>query len=235
MMIDPIYEKGKHEIPNYNIEEMDLIDLRRKIMKWCNKSQGAIGPCRSCVSKCQAGIKALELYDGIDAARASEPEVSNPFVRKPAKAPEEIKKVEIKKEEPKMKKEEKKSGEKPISKWYEDAVASGDPVKWCVENLGLTIQKAKKRVYMYEYNRFGMRRTKNNPEQTKMVAAPEPVAKTANDEVSLITVMEAEMKSLEAKQQEYKARIDELTAEYNRISNKLEAISMCVEQYRSVV
>lgn len=236
-MIDPVYGKSyKFEIPgNYNIEEMDLIDLRRKIMKWCHKSQGAIGPCRDCVQKCSAGLRAIELYDGIDAARASEPEVNNPFIKKEEKVP-----VEIKKEVVEMKEEKKKVG-RPVSKWYEDAVASGDPVKWCIDNLGISEQKAKKRVYMYEYNRFGMRRSKNETktEEAKTVAgpivkaAPEPVAKTDND-VSLISAMEIEMKNLEAKQVEYKTRIDELTNEYNKISNKLEAISMCIEQYRSI-
>lgn len=236
MAYDPIYSKqAKEIIPNYDIEKMDLIDLRRKIMRWCSKSQGAIGPCRSCPSKCQAGIMAIRLYDGVDAAGASEPEVNNPFIRKQEKDIKEVDDVKIEKEEPKMKKEGNKNSEKPVAKWYEDAVASGDPVKWCVDNLGLTIQKSKKRIYMYEYNRFGMRRTKNDSEQTGMMIATEPAAKASNNEMSLITAMETEMRSLEAKQQEYKTRIDELTAEYNRISNKLEAISMCVEQYRSVV
>ena len=231
-MIDPVYGKSyKFEIPgNYNIEEMDLIDLRRKIMKWCHKSQGAIGPCRDCVQKCSAGLRAIELYDGIDAPKASEPEVNNPFVRKNKEVP-----VEIKEEAVEMKEEKKKIG-RPVSKWYEDAVASGDPVKWCMDNLGLTEQKAKKRVYMYEYNRFGIRRSKSEPKTVTgpvVKTAPEPVVKIDND-VSLISAMEIEMKNLEAKQQEYKTRIDELTSEYNKISNKLEAISMCIEQYRSI-
>lgn len=233
-MIDPVYGKSyKFEIPgNYNLEEMDLIDIRRKIMRWCAKSQGAIGPCRLCTSQCSAGIRALELYDGIDAPKASEPEVAKTIIRKEEKVP-----VEIKKEITNMKKEEKKKG-RPVSKWYEEAVASGDPVKWCMDNLNLTIQKAKKRVYMYEYNRFGMRRSKSEEKkEEKVVAAvaPEPVLKSKTDDTSLIAAMETEMKTLSAKKQEYKTKIDEMTIEYNKISDRLEAISMCVEQYRSTI
>lgn len=229
----PLLSQNKQfEFPNqYIVDEMDLIDLRRKIMKWCAKSQGAISPCRACPNKCSAGIRALALYDGVEVPKTSEPEVAKPTIKEEKKEP-----VEIKKEVIEMKKEDKKRG-RPVSKWYEDAVASGDPVKWCMDNLGLTIQKAKKRIYMYEYNRFGTRRSKD---ETKVETGPivkvasEHVVKADND-MSLISAMETEMKNLEAKQQEYKTRIDELTSEYNKISNKLEAISMCIEQYRSIV
>ena len=247
MPYDPLLSKStKFEFPNqYDVDQMDLIDLRRKIMKWCAKSQGAIGPCRECVQKCNAGIRALKLYDGIDATKASEPEVNNPFVRKNKEVP-----VKIKEEVVKMNKG-KKETERPVSKWYEDAVASGDPVKWCMDNLNLPEQKAKKRVYMYEYNRFGMRRHKDDTKPSKEVkvavgpvvkvmpepvvkVAPEPVAKIADD-TSLITAMETEMKTLTAKKQEYRTKIDEMTNEYKKISDRLEAITMCVEQYRSTV
>lgn len=213
MNYDVLLSRNKQfELPSdEKISEMDLIDLRRKIMKWCAKSQGAVGPCRSCPSKCTAGIRAIALYDGIDAPKASEPEVN---------VSEE--KVEIKKEVTKMKRE------KPVAKWYQDAKASEDPVKWCVENMGMTEQQAKKRLYMYEYNRFGIRRS-TTVEKQEVKATPEPVVKTSVDDISLMAAMDAKMKVLTERQQSCKVRIDELTAEYKKITDQLEAISICID------
>lgn len=213
--------QGKFEFPNqYVIDEMDLIDLRRKILKWCAKSQGAIGPCRDCRAKCSAGIRAIALYDGDEATRASEPEVVKPVIKEEKKVP-----VEIKEEVVKMK--DRKKG-RPVSKWYTDAMASGDAVKWCVDNLGITIQQAKKRIYMYEYNRFGARRTKP-AETVEIKTVSESVAKTPADDFSLVSAMETKMKVLTERQQSYKVQIDELTAEYKKITDQLEAITMCIE------
>lgn len=232
-MIDIYGKSYKFEFPgNYNVDEMDLIDLRRKIMKMCAKSQGAIGPCRSCVSKCSAGIRAIELYDGIDAPKASEPEVAESVslpVKEEKKEPEKIKKEVIEMKD--------KKKDKPVSKWYEDAMASGNPEKWCVDNLGLTLQQAKKRIYMYEYNRFGIRRTKHT-EVSKTITGPVvknvsgPVVKTEDSDFSMIDMMQSEMQMLTKKQEEYKAQIDELTDKHKRISDRIEAITMCIELYK---
>lgn len=227
---DPLLSRNKQfEFPKqYVVDEMDLIDLRRKIMKWCAKSQGAIGPCRSCPQKCSAGIRALALYDGGEVPKTSEPEVVSSTVEKEKKEP-----VEIKEEVVEMTKE---NDGKPVSKWYKDAVASGDPVKWCMDNLGLTIQKAKKRIYMYEYNRFGVRRTKqaetsavkSNPGPV-IKTDPGPVIKTDSEDSSLVSAMQTRMKILTEKQQQYKAQIEELTDKYKKVNDQIEAITMCIE------
>lgn len=232
-MIDPIYGKSyKFEFPgSYKVDEMDLIDLRRKIMKYCNKSQGAIGPCRVCPQKCTAGIRALELYDGIDALKASEPEVAKDILKSAEK--EEKKEPEKVTKEVVEMKEKKKSG-RPLSRWYEDATASGDPVKWCVDNLGITVQQAKKRIYMYEYNR-GLRRSAK--EETIAPVAkvnPGPVVKT-EEGLSLIDAMQSEMEMLTKKQEEYRAQIEILNDKHKKISDRIEAISMCIELYKEKV
>ena len=222
--------QGKFEFPSsYELDKMDLIDLRRKILKWCAKSQGAVSPCRSCKG-CEAGIRAVAMVDGEEAPKASEPETT--VVVK--KEPEVIKPNKIVKEVPEMKKE--KEREKPISQWYKDAIASGDAVKWCMDNLGLTIQKAKKRVYMYEYNRFGTRRTKQTEGPIlKSDPGPELKVETATEakiedgDISLVSAMQMKMKILLEKQQEYKTQIDDLTDKYKKINDQIEAITMCIE------
>lgn len=224
--------QGKFEFPNqYVIDEMDLIDLRRKILKWCAKSQGAIGPCRDCRAKCSAGIKAIALYDGGEASKASKPEVEVPVLKSEVK--EEKKEPEkITKEVVEMK--EKKKVGRPVSRWYEDAVASGDPVKWCMDNLGITIQQAKKRIYMYEYNR-GLRKTaKEEPAVSIAKADQGPIVKV-DEGLSLIDAMQAEMQMLTRKQEEYKAQIDILTDKHKKISDRIEAITMCIELYKEKV
>lgn len=214
---------------DFDVEKMDLIDLRRKVMKQCTRSQGAIGPCRSCTFRCKAGERALDLYDGIDAPQASEPAIPEPVKEQPE---------ETKKEEPKMKetKEKKERKEKSVAAWYTSAVDSGDPVKWCMNNLGLTIQQAKKRIYMYEYNRFGVRRTKqaetsavkSNPGPV-IKTDPGPVIKTDSEDSSLVSAMQTRMKILTEKQQQYKAQIEELTDKYKKVNDQIEAITMCIE------
>ena len=224
-MINPVYGKSyTFEFPgNYDIEEMDLIDIRRKIMKWCAKSQGAIGPCRNCESKCSAGIKALELYDGINAVVALEPSAVKHVINSVVdKEPEE----KIKEESVEM-----KDKKKPVSKWYEEAESSGDPVKWCVDNLGITVQQAKKRIYMYEYNRGLRRSTKEETVLPVMKTDSGLIAKTET-ESSLIDAMRSEMEMLTRKQKEYKAQIDDLTSKHEKISDRIEAISMCIELYK---
>lgn len=226
-------KQSKFEFPDdRTIDQMDLIDIRRKIMKWCAKSQGAIGPCRVCDPKCQAGIRAIELYDGIQAAEAVEPSVEKTVTKnEEKKEPEKIKKEVVA-----MKKEKKR---RPVSQWYDEAMASGAPEEWCVKNLGITIQQAKKRIYMYEYNRFGIRRTKNaEASATRPVEGPVvkvdqgPVAKAEKKDFSLIDAMMSEMQMLTRKQEEYKAQIDDLTEKHRKISDRIEAITMCIELYK---
>jgi hypothetical protein len=227
--LEVLEKQYKFEFPNQqSVDEMPLIDLRRKILRWCNKSQGAIEPCRACANKCSAGIRAISLYDGIDAPKASEPSSNNFNTEEKVAGKEKENSEEVKTEKNKV--------GKPLSKWYEDAIGSGDPVEWCVSHLGITVKQAKKRIYMYEYNRFGAKGTKQteSPENKKHVAksAPDPIAKTDDSASSLVDMMQSEMQTLTKKQEECRAQIDMLTEKHKNITDRIEAIAMCIELYK---
>ena len=216
-------KQGKFTFPSQaEVEKMDLIDIRRKIMKFCMKSQGAIAPCRTCSNKCVAGRWAVKLYDGLDIPKVETP-VPQPV--KPAEKP--------------------KRGRK-TSDWYDKAKLSGDIVQWCVDNLGLNIQQAKKKVYMFEYNHFGKLKTnaKKATPTKKEVQTPvvriqkeEKVQSTCEklpmlprfEDCSLADELSAKLEVLNNAKREYEEYVNTVNGYIQKVNDKILEIETCIE------
>lgn len=223
--LSTLVREGKFEMPpESEIEKMDLIDVRRKLMKFCDESQGAIGPCRTCMRKCNAGKWALQLYDRLQVPKTEEPEVAKNI------------------SEEKDEKQTTQSGGQ-VAQWYIDAKASKDPVAWCVDNLHITRQQASKKIYMYEYNHFGTLRTKNTAKATEKPrlkhaakAAEKPANQTDESDFSLATDLQQKMEMLTKRQSDYReqiayhqCKIDELKKKEKKVTDQIDAVSMCLE------
>lgn len=221
--LSTLVREGKFIMPSQaEIERMDLIDVRRKLMKFCDESQGAIGPCRSCMRKCAAGKWAIQLYDRLQVPKTEEPEVTKNNSEENETAKQNVGKV---------------------AQWYIDATASADPVDWCVNKFGISRQKAKKKIYMYEYNHFRTVRTSNTdtapskPRSKKRVSEG-PTVKVDDDDFSLMSDLQEKMKILTRRKEEcdtelayHQSQVEKLTAKKKKIVDQIDAVSMCLELF----
>lgn len=216
-----LIKEGSFIMPSdEEIEKMDLIDVRRNLMKWCEVSQGSISPCRTCKHRCKAGKWALELYD-----RTAVPKTDGPEV---------VKKVSEEKED------EKKDGVEnvhvpeltnagtPVAQWYVDAKASGNPVEYCRKQFGISASKARRKIYMYEYNHFGALKEKLDIERPSK-PVPKKAAEIVDEDFSLEKDLVQKKEALIKIQEQYQAQINELNERLAKITNQIDSINMCLE------
>ena len=205
------------------IEKMDLIDVRRNVMKWCQVSNGAIGPCRECKHKCKAGKWAIELYDRTAVPKTGGPEVS--------KTISDNKKVDESAEREEIEMPAYTDSGSPTAEWYIAAYASGNPVGYCQHHFNLSIQKAKKKLYMYEYNHFGKLKNKTKTEESPRIQNPaiELQQTEVDEDFSLKNDLVQKKEALIKIQEQYKAQLDDLNEKLRKVTNQIDAIAMCLE------
>ena len=149
------------------LNEMTLQEITKRYLTSCIKSHGLVSECQKCKDKCPYGMRATMLaygtgafgeravpYEGsmLQAAR-----MQNELNRKRQIAvdalTEELKKTEEKIETVEKEMKEPKKRRKGIDPegWYEEALKSGDAVKYVMDTFGRTKTQAKKKLYNYLY------------------------------------------------------------------------------------
>lgn len=131
--------------PPVALEEMSLKEIVDKHIKTCAKANGQVSVCSHCLSQCQQGKRALELVSGNKAVEEPVPLFDGKTMLELARQQNEERRAKMEKaEEIKPRKVSRKD-------WYEEAKASGDPVQWIMDNLGLSRTKAQNKIYQYRY------------------------------------------------------------------------------------
>lgn len=150
--------------PPVSLEEMSLKEIVDKHIRTCAKANGQVSICSHCVSPCREGKRALELVSGDKQVETEVPLFDGKTMLELARQQNAERRAQMEVKEEKPKKIHWKN-------WYEEAKASGDAVKWVMENMGLPKAKALNKIYQYRYY---MKTKGSAPVEQPMQEEPKP-------------------------------------------------------------
>lgn len=238
--------------PAKDLEDMSLEEIVSKYIKTCGKANGNLATCSQCKSPCKQGKRAIQLlsnkvyndppiplYGGktlIEKAREENmkrrKEQSN--VTSLAEALKAAQNKEIEQPEKKKKKYVQWDG------WWEESIASGDQVKWLIDNMKISKTQAKKKIYMYKYN-HGMLINKETEkkqkeetktiEEAKSVEISEPGSTKSSDSTietkidTLLKMKDEQKKAMD----EYFKLYENAKKEYEKIEKKIDTLCSAMD------
>lgn len=224
------------QVPRYyppeDYKKMTLDKLIEKYIKTCGKAGGDLSVCSKCTNVCEYAKRAIQLKSGEIYDDPPIPLYGGKTLIEMAKEQNMLRRAEKEKKE--MEEAKKMEEPKPVYKrkvsdegWYEESLASGDQVKWLMENRNLSKTQAKKKLYMFKYN-HGML----NRKETPVVKVEEPVVEKIEvktepvihgDDVVLRT-LEQKINVLMRQQEEYKTKMEEYTRLYNQTKEQVDVL-----------
>ena len=227
-----------HPYPSKDLNEMTLEEIVTKHIRTCGKANGNVSICSQCKSPCQEGKRAIQLlankvyndppiplYGGktlIERAREENmkrrEQKENTNMAALAQALEEAKQKALEKDglvETKRKAYVRRDG------WWEESLASGDQVKWLIDNMKMSKTQAKKKIYQYKY----MHGLTGQPKIEEPVVTPAEDVKIEIPDTKLVsTDVELKLEALLKKQEEYKSEMIKYQNLYNEAQKKYEEI-----------
>lgn len=216
----------KYEPPKA-VDDMSLDEIKRKYIKTCGKANGNISVCSKCTNPCEEGKRAIQLlanqiynnppiplYGGktlIEKAREENMERR----KKMEENAEFVKAVETAQNKP-----TKKRGYIKWDGWWEESLASGDQVKWLMDNMKISKSKAKHKIYQYKWshNMVG-----SGAEKEQVTPKEEP-KEEIKQETKTDSSIESKLESLMQEQEEYKKQMSQYMNLYNNAKEKYEEL-----------
>ena len=251
---DVAYVPNNYTIPMPEPQDINSLDLKTITRTYlCGKSHGKVSECMKCPKQCPYGKRALELLNPVSIKPSNTIPLFNGKTML-EKAREEVAKQ---KGEPVSTVEPPKTTAKPKKNangraikegWYEEAYYSSDPLQWIMDTFGLTKAKARRKVYLYQYNHPELKESmplwessdkKQKPAEKPVEAKPEKTVETKSEKVepeevlkepeqpkndALLTPLEEKINSLMNLQQEYKEKAEHYQNLYKEITGKVEAL-----------
>ena len=231
----PYVKNPRSYYPPIDINKMSYEEIVQKYIKTCGKANGEISVCSKCPTPCPEGRRAIQMLANEVYSDPPIPLYGGKTLIERAKEENMLRRQKLEeeqkaKEEQKMEETKKsKDNRQYIDNWYEKAVASGDPVKWVMEQYGMTKAKAKHKIYSWKY-----RHQIDEPaKHAKVKEEPVPVVKV---EQPVIIKETAETDSIEAKidslmklQEKHKNIMLEMQQQYEKAKAKYEEISKKVD------
>ena len=239
-------------LPTFHVpyDEMTLQELTKTYIRTCGKSNGLLSECRKCETKCQYGIRALQLFENkVDVNEDKDNRTLTILERKRA-----MEQTASKQEQPaSVKKSNKKQGRNQHQKkqleesiiLIEAAFRSEDPVAYIMNKIGFTEKQAKskianfKHLHTEEMERIidKIRKEKSaqiimnaetnigpkEPAHENLDVKQEEQAKSA-DKDALLAPLESKINDLMNQQAEYKKQYEYYLGLYNGIKTKVDAL-----------
>ena len=255
------------------LNEMTLQEITKRYLTSCIKSHGLVSECQKCKDKCPYGMRATMLaygtgafgeravpYEGsmLQAARMQN-ELNRQRQITTDALTEERKKIEEKIEttEKEVKPKKRRKGMDPEG-WYEEAMKSGDPVKYVMETFGRTKTQAKSKLYNYlylhpemkeihdKYTKKNVSEEKTKEESPVKVETPERVEKPCNTgkteekvntaqpgDIYITRVMEMKLETLMNKQEEYESAIKDYQTKLAKVKEQIETICRTMDIFKT--
>lgn len=232
--------------PAKALEDMSLEEIVKKYIRTCGKANGNVAICSQCKSPCKEGKRAIQLlankvyndppiplYGGKTLIeRAKEENMKrrekNNMVAL-ADALEQAKKEALEKD----RKQERpivkdKSGNIRWDGWWEESLASGDQIKWLIDNMKLSKSQAKAKIYHYKYD-HGLINKKEKVEVKKETPKPVEQPVVTSEVKESENKIETKIELLMRKQEEYKQEMDKYMKLYNEAKKKYDDIKSKVD------
>ena len=207
--------------PAKSLQEMTLVEIKKKYIKTCAKANGDVSECSKCKTPCPEGKRAIQLI-------ANEIYNDPPVPLYGGKTLiERAREVNAKRKADKTL-DNKQDQEVNITKkkriyianWYEKAMASEDPVKWIMETYGCDKAKAKQKIWDQRY------KMKKQGKQVN-IAKPSTENSLIKEESSIENKLDLLMKEQENQKktmEEYMRLYEEAKKRYDEIKQKTDVL-----------
>lgn len=250
------------------LNEMTLQEITKRYLATCIKSHGLVSECAKCKDKCPYGTRAVSLAygDGMLGGRAvpyegsmlQKARMENELERKRKTAVDALKKqLEKTEKEIEAVREEAKDPKRKLKSqdpegWYEDALKSGDPVKYVMENMNRTKTQAKKKLCNFLYHRPEMKEiqekyvpktdAEENTTESSTVAQETPVCEEkpcnvveteANGDAYVSKVMEQKLEELMNQQEKLETAIKEYQTKLVKIKEQIDTICKTMDIFKT--
>ena len=236
---------ASHPFPSKDLEDMTLEEIVKKHIKTCGKANGSVAICSQCKSPCREGKRAIQLlankvyddppiplYGGktlIERAREENMKrrerMEGTNMSALAKALEDAKNKALEKDKPKEEKQ--KRGHIVWDGWWETSLASGDQVKWIMENMKLSKTQAKKKIYQYKWY-HGMTGSAEKKEEVPVVKVVEKEVIDTNIESKLDTLLK-QQEEVKKEMEKYQRLLDEARVRYDAIKKKADILCSAMD------
>ena len=214
--------------PAVPLQEMTLEEIKQKHIKTCAKANGDVSECSRCKSPCPEGQRATQLVANMIYNDPPIPLYGGKTLI------EKAKEENMKRREEKEKIEESKKVTKNkriyIDGWYEQAMASADPVAWVMEAYACSKTKAKQKIYCWKNRHPEANETHPEESETPVIketqeSQTQPKIETKKDkfEVKLEALMKQQEEQKKA-MDEYMKLYQQAKVEYEKIKQKTDVL-----------
>ena len=204
--------------PAKPLQDLSFEEIKNKYLKMCAKSNGDVSVCSKCPTPCTEGRRAIQLLANEVYNDPPIPLYGGKTLIEKAREENMLRRKE--KEEKKVDEPRKsKDNRQYIDDWYEKAVASGDPVKWVMDQYGMTKAKAKHKIYSWRYRH----------ELTDKKDDLKPVDKPVEEKNPGFDKIESKLESLMQLQEKHKKIMIEYQQQYEKAKQNYEEISKKID------
>ena len=203
--------------PAVPLQDMTLEEIKKKYLKMCAKSYGDVSVCSQCPTPCPEGKRAIQLVSNQVYDDPPIPLYGGKTLIEKARE-ENMLRRQQKELKPKMSKDNRMY----IDDWYEKAEASGDPVKWVMDNYNISKTKAKSKIYAWRYRHQEPKEVKEEVKEEPKVIKEEP--KEPNSIEAKIDVLMKLQEKHKKIMQEYLEQYEKAKQNYEEISKKIDIL-----------
>jgi hypothetical protein len=228
----PYVKNEPNYYPPIDYKKLNLEELKKKYIDTCGKSGGLLSNCSRCQTPCEYGKRAIQLRAGEVYDDPVVPLYGGKTLIERAKEENMLRRKKMEEEE-KKKAEEKstpkcKRGVRDPEGWYEEAMASEDPVEYVVKRFELSKTKAKKKIYSYRYLHGITDKTGKTSVLRKTEEPEEPIVSTVK-EVTEESAIETKMEALMKLQEKYKNIMLEMKQKYEKAKQDYEDVGKKID------
>ena len=201
--------------PPKPLQDMTLEEIKKKYI--CAKANGDISVCSKCLTPCDYGKRAIQLAANEVYSDPPVPLYGGMTLIERARQENMLRRQQKEKKEENKEMKKSKDNRIYIENWYEKAQASGDPIKWIMEQYNIDRTKAMAKVCQW-------RNRHKTEEPKKVLLAEKPKEIPAGFES-----VETKIDSLMKQQDEYKQIILKYQKLYDEVSSKIDVLCRAMD------
>lgn len=207
------------------LQDMSFEEIQSKYLKMCAKANGNVSVCSKCPTPCVEGKRAIQLLANEVYNDPPIPLYGGKTLIEKAREENMLRRQKLEQEKQMGEVKKSKDNRTYIDDWYEKAESSGDPVKWVMENYGITKAKAKHKLYSWRYRHQTEEKIKEPIPTKEQIETKESESK----DLSVTDSIESKMDALMKLQEKYKNVMVEMQKQYEKAKAEYDAVSKKID------
>ena len=211
--------------PAKSLQDMSFEEIQNKYLKMCAKANGNVSVCSKCPTPCAEGKRAIQLLANEVYNDPPIPLYGGKTLIEKAREENMLRRQKLEQEKQMGEVKKSKDNRTYIDDWYEKAESSGDPVKWVMENYGITKAKAKHKLYSWRYRH----QTEEKIKEPAPIKEPIKTKESESKDLSVTDSIESKMDTLMKLQEKYKNVMVEMQKQYEKAKAEYDAVSKKID------